>query len=172
MDWDPGHPEVHPSAFVADTARVHGRVTIAQDAVIMFGVVIRAEFDAITVGVGTNIQDNAVVHCDAGVPTLIGSASTVGHAAVVHGTVIGDRCLVGIGAMALNGSELGEGAWLAAGSVLTEGRSIPPWTLAMGAPAKPVRELTEDEVARQASGAADYQRLRRLYLDRTRGSTD
>jgi carbonic anhydrase/acetyltransferase-like protein (isoleucine patch superfamily) len=163
MAADLAQPDIHPAAFVADSARIRGMVTIAQDAVIMFGVVIRAELDVIRIGEGTNIQDNSVVHCDEGVPTVIGSRATVGHAAVIHGSVIGDRCLVGIGAMALNRSELGEGAWLAAGSVLPEGRSIPPWTLAMGTPARTIRELTEDEIARQASGAAEYQRLRLLY---------
>jgi carbonic anhydrase/acetyltransferase-like protein (isoleucine patch superfamily) len=131
----------------------------------MFGVVIRAEADAVVVGDDTNLQDNVVVHCDEGMPTRIGSSVTVGHAAVVHGATVGDHCLVGIGAMALNGSELGEGAWLAAGSVLTEGKRIPPWTLAVGIPAKPIRDLTEDEIARQADGIAEYQRLRRLYRE-------
>ncbi len=91
---------------------------------------------------------------------------TIGHAAVVHGASVGDHCLVGIGAKALNGSELGEGAWLAAGSVLTEARSIPPWTLAVGVPAKPLRDLTEEEIARQANGVVEYQRLRLLYRER------
>lgn len=156
-------PVIHPDAFVADTARIHGRVTISHNAVIMFGVVIRAELDAVTIGVDSNIQDNTVVHCDEGIPTTIGSRVTVGHAAVIHGATIGDRCLVGIGAKALNGSVLGEGSWLAAGSVLTEGREIPAWTLAMGTPAKPVRALTEAEIDRQSNGVDEYQRLRRLY---------
>lgn len=156
-------PQVHQDAFVADTAGLYGNVTIAPDAVIMFGVVIRAEADVVTVGRRTNLQDNVVVHCDEGVPTHIGSSVTVGHAAVVHGALVGDHCLVGIGALVLNDSELGEGAWLAAGSVLTEGKSIPPWTLAVGVPAKPLRDLTEDEIARQANGVEEYQRLRLLY---------
>ncbi len=164
-------PEIHPEAFVAETARVFGRVTIAENAVIMFGVVIRAELDSVFIGSGTNVQDNSVVHCDEGIPTLIGSDTTIGHAAVIHGATIGDRCLVGIGAKALNGSDLGEGSWLAAGSVLPEGRVIPAWTLAMGIPARPVRELTPGEISRQASGAAEYQRLRRLYLDLARGAS-
>jgi carbonic anhydrase/acetyltransferase-like protein (isoleucine patch superfamily) len=79
---------------------------------------------------------------------------------------VGDRCLIGIGAKLLNRSRLREGAWLAAGSVLTEGRDIPPWTLAMGIPAKPVRELTEDEVRRQVEGVDHYRKLRELYRSR------
>jgi carbonic anhydrase/acetyltransferase-like protein (isoleucine patch superfamily) len=125
----------------------------------MFGVVIRAELDRVEVGAETNLQDNAILHCDEGIPTRIGRRVTVGHGAIVHGATVGDRCLVGIGAIALNGSELGEGAWLAAGSVLTEGRSIPPWTIAVGTPAKPLRELTEDEIRRQVTGVDHYLEL-------------
>ena len=159
-------PTVHPEAFVADTARILGDVTLGRNAVVMFGVVIRAEADVVVVGEETNLQDNVVVHCDEGIPAHIGSSVTVGHAAVVHGATIGDHCLVGIGAKALNGAALGEGAWLAAGSVLTEGKQIPPWTLAVGTPAKPVRELTKEEIVRQTDGVAEYQRLRRLYRNR------
>jgi carbonic anhydrase/acetyltransferase-like protein (isoleucine patch superfamily) len=82
---------------------------------------------------------------------------------VVHGATVGDHCLVGIGSVALNGSTLGEGAWLAAGSVLAEGKTIPPWTLAVGTPARPLRELTEAEIARQDSGVEEYLRLGSLY---------
>jgi carbonic anhydrase/acetyltransferase-like protein (isoleucine patch superfamily) len=128
--------------------------------------VIRAELDRVEIGADTNIQDNSVVHCDEDAPCVIGERVTVGHAAVVHGAVVEDRCLVGIGAKLLNRSRLGEGAWLAAGSVLTEGREIPPWTLAMGTPAKPVRELTEDEIHRQVEGADHYRELRELYRAR------
>ena len=89
---------------------------------------------------------------------------TVGHAAVVHGASVGDNCLVGIGSRALNGSTMAEGSWLAAGSILTEGRSIPPWTLAMGIPAKPVRELTEEEAAYQSDGVDHYLEFGAAYL--------
>lgn len=156
-------PSIAPTAFVAETVEVHGDVTVGELAVIMFGVVARAEFDRIVVGEQTNIQDNAVLHCDEGIPCLIGSRVTVGHAAVVHGATVGDHCLVGIGALLLNGSKLGEGAWIAAGSLLTEGTEIPPWTLAMGTPAKPIRELTGHEIERQRSGVDDYQRIAEAY---------
>jgi carbonic anhydrase/acetyltransferase-like protein (isoleucine patch superfamily) len=157
------HPDIDPEAFVASTAVIRGNVHVARLAVIMFGVVIRAEFDEIRIGSETNVQDNSVVHCDEGLPAIIGDRVTVGHAAVVHGATIGDYCLVGIGARALNGSVLGEGSWLAAGAVLPEGREIPPYTLAMGTPAKPVRELRPEEVERQRSGVDDYLRLGATY---------
>ena len=152
-------PSIHPGAFVAPGARILGDVTVSDRAVILFGVVIRAEFDRIEVGVESNVQDGTIVHCDEGVPAIIGDRVTIGHAAVVHGATIGDDCLVGIGSRALNGSRLGTGAWLGAGAILTEGRAIPPWTLALGIPARSVRELTAEEVDRQRNGVADYQRI-------------
>jgi carbonic anhydrase/acetyltransferase-like protein (isoleucine patch superfamily) len=157
-------PTIHPTAFCAPGAHVFGDVTIGELAVVMFGVVIRAEDDRIEIGARTNVQDNAVLHCDEGIPCLVGAEVTIGHAAVVHGAVVGDHCLVGIGARALNDSVMGEGSWLAAGSLLPEGREIPPWTLAMGVPAKPVRELTEDEISRQRSGVGVYLSYAQQYL--------
>jgi carbonic anhydrase/acetyltransferase-like protein (isoleucine patch superfamily) len=156
-------PVIDPTALIAPGARVHGEVTIGPRSFILYGTVIRAELDRIAVGAETNIQDNSVVHCDEGIPCLIGDRVTVGHAAVVHGASVGDRCLVGIGAILLNRSKLGEGAWLAAGSVLTEGAHIPAWTLAVGVPARALRELTEDEVARADEGVEHYLDLLERY---------
>jgi carbonic anhydrase/acetyltransferase-like protein (isoleucine patch superfamily) len=156
-------PRIDPAAYVAASAQIFGDVLIEAEVVVMFGAVIRAELDRVTIGSQSNIQDNVVVHCDTDRPTRIGSRVTVGHAAVVHGATIGDHCLVGIGALALNGSTLGEGAWLAAGSVLPEGKIIPAWTLAVGTPAKPLRDLTEAEIARQDSGVDEYLRLATVY---------
>ena len=156
-------PSIDNSAFVAPGVHLHGDVTIGPRAVVMFGTVMRAELDRIAVGEETNLQDNSVLHADEGIPCIIGRRVTVGHAAVVHGAQVGDHCLVGIGALALNGSELGEGAWLAAGSVLPEGKSIPPWTLAVGTPAKPLRELREEEVRRQDEGVDTYLRFGETY---------
>lgn len=156
-------PRIDPTAFVAPGGHIYGEVTIGAEVFVLFGVVIRAELDRIEVGAGSNIQDNTVVHCDDDIPCLIGQRVTVGHSAVVHGAQVGDRCLVGIGAKLLNRSRLGEGAWLASGSVLTEGKEIPPWTLGMGIPAKPMRELTEAEIKRADEGVDNYQELRERY---------
>ncbi len=164
-----GTPRIDPAAFIAPGAQIFGDVAIAAQAVIMFGVVARAEFDRIDVGAETNIQDNTVLHSDEDLPCLIGNRVTVGHSAVVHGATVGDNCLVGIGARILNRAVLGEGAWIAAGSLLTEGKEIPPWTLAMGMPARPIRDLTEAEIERQRSGIDDYLRIadayRRLFAE-------
>jgi len=156
-------PLIDPSAFIAPTSILYGDITVGPKAVIMFGTVIRAELDAVTIGAESNIQDNCVFHVDRGSPLHLGSRVTVGHAAVVHGATVGDHCLIGIGSRSLNGSVLGEGAWLAAGSILTEGKEIPPWTLAMGIPAKSVRELTEAEIAAQREGVDAYLRFGATY---------
>jgi carbonic anhydrase/acetyltransferase-like protein (isoleucine patch superfamily) len=156
-------PTIHPTAFVAPGVPIFGDVTVGERAVLMFGVVVRAELDRIEIGAETNVQDNCVLHCDAGIPCIVGRRVTVGHAAVVHGAVVEDHCLVGIGARALNGSHLGEGSWLAAGAVLPEGRSVPPWTIAAGIPAKPLRELTAEEVARASEGVDHYVEFGEAY---------
>jgi carbonic anhydrase/acetyltransferase-like protein (isoleucine patch superfamily) len=156
-------PRIDPTAFVAPGTIIHGDVTIGARAVLLFGVVVRAEPAPIEVGEETNLQDNVVVHCDEGVACRIGRRVTVGHGAIVHGALVGDHCLVGLGAIVLNRARVGEGAWVAAGSVVTEGSQIPPWTLAVGTPARPLRELTPDEVERQGSGVDFYLRLGEAY---------
>ena len=149
-------PVIDPAAFVAPDARVHGSVVIGARAVLMFGVVARAELASIEIGRESNLQDHVVVHVDEEFPVVIGQRVTVGHHAVVHGAEVGDRCLVGIGSRVLNGAVMGEGSWLAAGGLLPEGKEIPPWTLAVGVPAKPVRELTEAEIRRADEGVDHY----------------
>lgn len=158
-------PRIHPGALIAPGARIYGDVEIADRVFVLFGVVMRAEMDRIAIGRQTNVQDNTVIHCDEGIPCLIGERVTIGHAAVVHGTNVADGCLIGIGARTLNGSVLGEGSWLAAGSVLTEGTEIPPWTLAVGTPARVVRDLTDDERARAARGVDHYQAFFDAYRE-------
>lgn len=158
-------PVVHPSALVMPGAWIYGDVAIGTEAFVLFGAVIRAELDRIEVGARSNVQDNAVLHCDEGIPCLVGDRVTIGHGAIVHGAEVGDRALIGVGARALNRSRIGEGAWLAAGSVLTEGTTIPPWTLAMGTPAKPVRDLTEAEIERADEGVDHYVELAGAYRE-------
>lgn len=158
-------PDIDETALVLPGAHVHGDVTLAAEVFVLFGAVVRAEVDRIVVGMQTNVQDNAVLHCDEDVPTLVGARVTIGHNAVVHGATVGDRALIGIGARALNRSTVGEGAWLAAGSVLAQGKSVPPWTLAVGTPARPVRDLTEDEVRKTSEGVDHYLELADRYRE-------
>jgi len=163
-------PQIASSAFIAPGAVLVGDVSVGERAVVMFGVVGRAELDRIVIGAETNLQDNTVVHVDAGFPALIGNRVTVGHAAVVHGATVGDGALIGIRAVVLNGSEVGEGAWVAAGSVLAPGKTVPPFTLAVGTPAKPIRDLTEDEIRSAAAGVDNYLEFGTLYRHRFAGA--
>ena len=158
-------PQIDPTVVIAPGAHVYGDVLIGANSFLLFGVVVRAELDRIVIGEETNIQDNSVFHCDEDVPCIVGNRVTVGHAAVVHGATVGDEALIGIGAKALNRSEIGEGALLAAGSVLPEGKVIPPWTLAMGIPAKPIRDLTEEEIRRNNEGVDHYLQVAAAYRE-------
>jgi len=160
---DIAFPSIDASAFVARSALVSGRVVLRARSVVMFGVVIRAEADVILVGEETNVQDNAVLHCDDGAPCLVGRRVTIGHSAIVHGASIGDRALVGMGAIVLNRATIGEGAWLGAGSVVPEGETLPAWTLAVGSPARPLRELTVEEIERADRGVTHYLELGEAY---------
>ena len=156
-------PKIDQTALVAPGAHLFGDIAIGPEVFVLFGVVIRAELDRIEVGAQTNIQDNAVLHCDEGVPCLVGERVTIGHSAVVHGATVGDQALIGIGAKLLNRSVVGEGALIAAGSVVPEDAEIPPWTLAMGVPAKPRRDLTDTEIRRAADGVDHYLELLEAY---------
>ncbi len=158
-------PSIDPTALIAPGAQVHGQVSIGPEVFVLFGVVIRAELDQIRIGAQTNIQDNAVLHCDEEIPCMVGERVTIGHSAVVHGASVGNGALIGIGARVLNRSVVGEGALIAAGSVLAEGKEIPPWTLAMGVPAKPVRELTDAEVRKHNEGVDHYLSLTDAYRE-------
>mgnify|MGYP001237831296 FL=1 len=151
-------PNLHPSVFVAEGARLIGDVTVGEDASVWFNAVLRGDLAPIRIGRGTNIQDNAVGHVDEGRPLIVGDRVTVGHGAVIHGCTIHDGALIGMGAIVLSGAEVGECALVGAGSVVKENSVIPPRTLAVGVPAKPVRELTEDEIRQMAENAESYVR--------------
>jgi carbonic anhydrase/acetyltransferase-like protein (isoleucine patch superfamily) len=140
-------PQLHPTAFVAAGARVVGAVTLAEGSSVWYNAVLRADGDTITVGIGSNLQDNVSVHVDAGRPVVIGQNVSVGHNAVVHGCTIGDGSLIGMGAVVLSGAVIGEGCLVAGGAVVLEGAVIPPGSLVAGVPAKVRRELTADERA-------------------------
>lgn len=152
-------PTVDPAAWLAPTAVVIGQATIAADASVFYGAVVRADMDAITLGAGSNLQDNVVVHTDFGFPAVIGTGVSVGHAAVVHGCTIEDDCLIGMNATVLNGAVIGAGSLVAAGAVVLEGTRIPPRSLVAGVPGKVRRELTDEECARVVANAEHYRQL-------------
>lgn len=164
MSFGNHQPTVAQSAFVAPSATLIGEVSIDEEAVVMFGVVARADRAAISLGRGSNLQDNVVVHGDPGFPAHIGSGVSVGHGAIIHGATIEDDVLVGMGAIVLNGARIGAGSLIAAGAIVLEGTVIPPKSLVAGVPGAIKRETTEDERAHIASNAATYRDLGRAYL--------
>ena len=133
-------------AYLAEDATVIGDVTVGAQASIWYGTVLRGDVDKITVGARTSIQDNSVVHCSTGMPTVIGNDCVVGHNAVIHSCTVEDGCLIGMGAVLLDGCHIGKGSIVAAGSVVSPGKIIPPGSMVMGLPGKVVRELTEKDL--------------------------
>jgi carbonic anhydrase/acetyltransferase-like protein (isoleucine patch superfamily) len=155
---------VEGGAFVAANAVVTGDVTLGADAGVWFGCVLRGDDAPLSIGRRTNVQDLSVVHADTGVPNTIGEECTIGHRVVLHGARVGDRCLIGMGAVLLGGSVIGDESLVAAGAVVKERFAVPPRSLVAGVPAKVVRELSEDEVASIRASAEGYVRKIRLYL--------
>jgi carbonic anhydrase/acetyltransferase-like protein (isoleucine patch superfamily) len=149
-------PRVAPSAWVAPGAVLAGAVLLEANASVWYGAVLRADGDRITVGAGSNLQDGVVVHADPGWPVQLGSGVSVGHRAVLHGCVVGDDCLIGMGAVVMNGARVGRGSLVAAGAVVLEGTTVPPGSLVAGLPAKVRRPLTEVEARGIATNARRY----------------
>lgn len=149
-------PSVADTAWVAPNATLIGEVTLRERSSVYYGTVLRADVAAISLGEGSNLQDNVTVHCDRGVPTTIGSGVSVGHAATLHGCTVEDDCLIGMGATVLNGSVIGTGSLVAAGTVVLEGTIVPPGSLVAGVPGKVRRELTDDERAGIRDNASRY----------------
>ena len=149
-------PEVHPSAWIAESAALIGKVRVHADASVWFGAVLRGDIDEIVLGAGSNLQDNVVVHTEAGSPAIVGEGVSVGHGAVVHGCTIEDGCLIGMNATVLTGAVVGRDSLVAAGSVILEGATIPPRSLVAGVPGKVRRQLTDEEVAGMHGNSARY----------------
>ena len=141
-------PRVHESAYVDESAQVIGDVEIGQESSVWMNVVIRGDVHRVRIGKRSNIQDGTVVHVMRGThATTIGDDVTIGHAALVHGCTLADRILIGMGAILLNGVEVGENSIIAAGTLIPERTQIPPRSLVMGSPGKVKRPLTDEEVA-------------------------
>lgn len=161
--FDGHEPVVADGAWVAQNATLVGRVTIGSNASVFFGAVLRGDVNSISLGDGSNIQDNVAVHCDDDKPTIIGRGVSVGHAAVVHGCTIGDDCLIGMNATVLSGAVVGNESLIAGGCVVLEGTVIPPRSLVAGVPGKVRRELTDDEVEGIRQNALHYRELSVLH---------
>ncbi|MCA0376840.1 MAG: gamma carbonic anhydrase family protein [Gemmatimonadetes bacterium] len=152
-----------PSPYIHPTAVVLGRVTLAEDTSVWPTAVIRGDVEQITIGPRSNVQDGAVIHADPGIPTIVGADCVIGHRAVVHGTVLEDGVLVGMGAILLNRVRVGAGSIIAAGAVVLEGTQIPPGSLVVGVPGKVVRALDEAQQARTVANAARYVALAQAH---------
>lgn len=142
---------IHPDAKVAENAVVKGDVTLGKDVSVWYNAVVRGmpskeKQGEIVIGDRTNIQDGCVLHVDEGVPLHIGEGVTVGHMVMLHGCSIGDNSLIGIGSVVLNGAKIGKNCIIGAGALVTQNAEIPDGFMAFGSPAKPVRELTEEEI--------------------------
>ena len=159
-------PQIDESAFVAAGARIVGAVRLEEGASVWYNAVLRADGDSITVGAGSNLQDNVSVHVDKGSPVVIGRDVSVGHNAVVHGCTIGDGSLIGMGAVVLNGARIGAGCLVAGGAVVLEGAEIPDGSLVAGVPAKVRRPLSDEEKA-SADGVALGQLRQTLFMGNT-----
>jgi len=156
-------PAVPASAYVAPNASLIGKVSLGEKASVWFGAVLRADNEPITLGAGSNVQENAVLHADPGFPLIVGDRVTIGHQAMLHGCTVGDGSLIGVQAVVLNGAVIGKQCLVGAGAVVTEGKVFPDRSLILGAPAKRVRELTDEDLARLNEGADDYVRKGAQY---------
>jgi carbonic anhydrase/acetyltransferase-like protein (isoleucine patch superfamily) len=164
-------PRIDPTAWVAPGAWVLGDTRVGARSSVWFSAVVRSDLATITLGIESNLQDGSVVHADPGFPVIIGDQVSIGHRSVLHGCTIGDRTLIGMGAIVMNGSEIGTGAIVAAGSLVVQGTTIPDGCLAMGSPARVVRETTESERAGIATNAAEYVALMSRYRKALDAST-
>src|SRR5580693_2122666 len=159
-------PKIAVSAYIDASAQVIGNVIVGERSSIWPNVTARGDVNTIHIGDDSNIQDNSVLHCDAGLyPLKIGDRVTVGHLAMLHGCTIEDDCLIGIGAVVLNGAKIGHGSVIAAGALIPEGAEIPPESMVMGVPAKVKRQLTPEERERFRLNAMHYVEAARIYKD-------
>ena len=159
-------PRIHPSAFIEASASVIGDVEIGAQSSVWFQVVIRADVNLIRIGERANLQDGCVVHVTYQKwPTFIGSETTLGHGAIIHGVRVGNNCLIGMGSILLDGAEIGDQAIVGAGALVPPGLKVPSRTLVMGVPARPVREVSEADLEMMTNQFRQYLRLAEEYRE-------
>ncbi|MEI4262433.1 gamma carbonic anhydrase family protein [Roseovarius sp. D0-M9] len=149
--------------WIAPGAHVIGRVVLEAATSVWFGATLRGDNEIIRVGAGSNIQENSVLHTDAGFPLTIGAGCTIGHKAMLHGCTIGDNSLIGMSATVLNGARIGRDCLIGAGALITEGKEIPDGSLVMGAPGKVIRQLDSAAIEGLRESARHYQQNMRRY---------
>ena len=162
-------PKIPASAWVAESATVIGNEVLGEGASVWYGVVLRGDNDTITLGARCNVQDASVLHTDIGYPLTLGDDVTIGHQVILHGCTVGEGSLVGMGSVVLNAARIGKYSIVGAGALVTEGKEFPDGVLIVGSPAKVVRELTPEQIARLKGTAEHYvQQQRRHRSQRTR----
>jgi len=158
-------PLIHTTAYIAETAVIIGDVEIGEDASVWFGSVVRGDVNFIRIGARTNIQDTTIIHVSSKThSTVLEEEITVGHRVTLHGCYVERCCLIGIGAILMDGVRVGANSLVGAGSLLTPGTQIPPRSLVMGSPASVKRELTEDELAYLDKSWRNYVELKKHYI--------
>lgn len=158
-------PQMHEDTWVAQDANLIGKVVMEEGSSVWFCSTLRADHEIILVGAGTNVQENTVMHVDAGFPLTIGKNCTIGHKVMLHGCTIDDNSLIGMGATILNGAKIGKNCLIGAGALITEGKEIPDGSLVMGVPGKVVRQLDEQAIKGLAASALHYQQNMRRFRD-------
>lgn len=158
-------PQISSSAYIAAEATIIGAATLGEHVSVWPGAVIRADNEPIVIGAGSNVQEGAVLHTDPGIPLKVGTGVSVGHQAMLHGCSVGNGSLIGIQAVVLNRAVIGKECLVAAGAIVTEGKEFPDRSLILGAPAKAVRTLSDEEVANLRANAEDYARRAVRYRD-------
>jgi len=156
-------PSLPRECHVAENAVVVGNVVLGSQSSIWFGAVLRGDIERIAIGARSNIQDNSVVHTSLGRPVVVGRGTTVGHNATLHGCIVGGNCLVGMGAILLDGCEIGDNCIVAAGALVKQNQVVPPGSLAVGAPARVVRKLSDGEISNIRKQADRYVVLQARY---------
>jgi len=156
-------PTIPASAYVAPEATIIGNVILGENASVWPGVVIRGDNDSIAIGNGSNVQDGTVMHTDRGFPLKVGDNVTIGHQATLHGCNIGDGSLVGIQAVVMNGAVIGKDCLVGAGALVLEGKTYGERKLILGAPAKVIRELTDEDIEKMHRAAPGYVRRQEMY---------
>ena len=153
---DENQPDIHPTAYVTDSATVIGKIKLGDMVSVWFGATLRGDNEPIVVGDHSNVQEGAVLHTDKGYPLTLGKGVTVGHQAMLHGCTIGDNTLVGIQAVVLNGAKIGKNCLIGAGALVTEGKEFPDNSLIIGSPAKVACTLTDEQIDGLRKSAQTY----------------
>lgn len=154
--------EKHKTGWVAENAVLVGDVTIGEGSSVWYGAILRGDEAPITIGKNTNIQDGAVLHEAARYPLVIGDGVTVGHNAILHGCEIGNNVVIGMGSIVMNGAKIGNDSIVGAGSLVTQDKEFPDGVMILGSPARALRKLTPEEIARNRWNAEEYVRLNPL----------